>query len=383
MNDTNGQLMICGDVCPVASNVALFSSGDVTELLGEDLIAMMEGSAGVLCNLETPLTNREAPILKSGPNLIAPTSAVEALRRLPLVCVGLANNHVLDQGAEGLGDTIATLDAAGIPHVGAGEDLSQARHALVVDAAGMRIGIYACAEHEFTIAGPQRAGANPFDPLDSLGDITDLAARCDRVIVLFHGMKEHYRYPSPGTLRRCRAMVRAGASAVLCQHSHCIGCAEVYEGSPILYGQGDFCFTKGDEVESRKAGLVALYEPITNHMEYTPVSNDGRLVRSAGPGNAVGIMRGFEERSHQIQEEGFVESRWAAFCEGLQRDYALQVASALEPTWFTKALRAWWKLRLSRSRFRSGKAVSALLNLLQCEAHNEALRTLLEKRLNG
>ena len=33
-----------------------------------------------------------------------------------------------------------------------------------------------------------------------------------------------------------------GADVVLCQHSHCIGCYEQYEGAHILYGQGNFHF---------------------------------------------------------------------------------------------------------------------------------------------
>ena len=61
----------------------------------------------------------------------------------------------------------------------------------------MKIGIYACAENEFTIATDTTAGANPFDPFESLDHIQNLKRSCDYVIVLYHGGKEHYRYPSP------------------------------------------------------------------------------------------------------------------------------------------------------------------------------------------
>jgi poly-gamma-glutamate synthesis protein (capsule biosynthesis protein) len=41
--------------------------------------------------------------------------------------VGLANNHTLDYGVDGLRATIAALDAAGIAHAGSGENLALAR----------------------------------------------------------------------------------------------------------------------------------------------------------------------------------------------------------------------------------------------------------------
>jgi poly-gamma-glutamate synthesis protein (capsule biosynthesis protein) len=37
-------------------------------------------------------------------------------------CCALANNHVLDWGYEGLAETLATLDRAGIKHAGAGRN---------------------------------------------------------------------------------------------------------------------------------------------------------------------------------------------------------------------------------------------------------------------
>lgn len=41
------------------------------------------------------------------------------------------------------------------------------------------------------------AGANPFDVLESFDDVQALKEHCDYVIVLYHGGKEFYRYPSP------------------------------------------------------------------------------------------------------------------------------------------------------------------------------------------
>jgi len=86
-------------------------------------------------------------------------------------------------------------------------DLAEAAKPLLVEQDGKKIGIYACAETEFSIAEDNRAGANPFDPLESLDHIADLKSKCDFVIVLYHGGKELYRFhhlPQEGVQKNCR-----------------------------------------------------------------------------------------------------------------------------------------------------------------------------------
>jgi hypothetical protein len=71
--------------------------------------------------------------------------------------------------------------------------LKEAAQPYIWEQKGIRVGIYACAEHEFLIATEYSPGATPFDPLESLDHIQDLANKCDYLIVLYHGGKEHYR----------------------------------------------------------------------------------------------------------------------------------------------------------------------------------------------
>ena len=80
--------------------------------------------------------------------------------------------------------------------------------------------------------------------MESLDHIQNLKDQCDYVIVLYHGGKEHYRYPSPYLQRVARKMVEKGADLVVCQHSHCIGCYEKYKDSMIIYDQGNFIFER-------------------------------------------------------------------------------------------------------------------------------------------
>ena len=116
--------------------------------------------------------------------------------------------------------------------------------------------IHVC-EHEYSYATENRIGARPFDEFETMHDIRKAKEKSDYVIVIYHGGKEHCKYPSPRLRKACREMVYCGADVVLCQHSHCIGCYEKFEGSHILYGQGNFHFVKSDKEYFWNEGLIA------------------------------------------------------------------------------------------------------------------------------
>lgn len=90
----------------------------------------------------------------------------------------------MDQGIQGLNSTREILNSYNIPYIGVGDNLFEASKPYILNQEGIRIGIYACAEHEFTIAEEDKPGANSFDPLKSLDHIYNLKKKCDYIIVL-------------------------------------------------------------------------------------------------------------------------------------------------------------------------------------------------------
>ncbi|EYE87683.1 hypothetical protein Q428_12030 [Fervidicella metallireducens AeB] len=202
------QLLIAGDLVPTKPNIALFNKGDSKSLLGEELYSLWDSADIRIFNLEVPLTEKEEPIPKCGPNLIAPTSTINGIKALNPSLLTLANNHILDQGELGFKSTQDILNKNNIPFIGIGNNLSEASKPYIIQQDGLKIGVYNCAEHEFTIATEETPGANPFEPLESLDQIHNLKEECDYVIVLYHGGKEHYRYPSPYLQKVCRKMAQ-------------------------------------------------------------------------------------------------------------------------------------------------------------------------------
>ena len=235
-------IIIGADIVPTRLNQQWFENGFAERLVGKELLELLKEADYRIFNLEVPLTDQEKPIAKMGPNLVATTSSVEAMKAMNIDLFTLANNHIMDQNVQGLLSTLRTLEQAGIDYVGAGTNSVEACKPWFLDIKGKRYGIYACAEHEFSIATDDHPGANSFDPLESLDHIHEIKEQCDYEIVLYHGGKEYYRYPSPYLQKVCRRIVDKGADLVVCQHSHCVGCKEEYLNGTIIYGQGNFIF---------------------------------------------------------------------------------------------------------------------------------------------
>lgn len=361
-------LIIGGDLVPTKSNLDIFNNGDVTSLLGDKLLSLWQAAEDRIFNLETPLTDIESPIDKCGPNLIAPTKSVNGIKALNPTLLTLANNHILDQGIQGLKSTESVLTKNEIPYVGIGNNLSLSNRPYLFKKNNCTIGIYACAEHEFSIATENSPGANPFDPLESLDHIVDLKLLCDYVIVLYHGGKEHYRYPSPYLQKVCRKMVKKGADLIVCQHSHCIGCFEKYRGSTIIYGQGNFIFDKSDNELWKTSILIKVTLNAGLTIEYIPIVKAGNVVRLATGEIAEDIIEAFRQRSDEILKEDFIEQQYLKFAEECIPLYLRRFSG------FGK-----WMSRLDRrllngvllKRSYSKTDYLAIRNYIECEAHRE------------
>lgn len=364
-------LLIAGDLAPTKSNIDLFNHADIKGLLGEKLLAIWNSADIRIFNLELPLTDTESPIDKCGPNLIAPTSAVKGIKALEPSLLTLANNHIFDQGEQGLKSTIEVLNKNDIPYVGVGEDLTKASRPYIIKKDGLKVGIYACAEHEFSIAGENIPGANPFDPLESLDHIQELKTKCDYAIVLYHGGKEHYCYPSPYLQKVCRKICEKGADLVICQHSHCIGCFEQYEGSIIVYGQGNFIFDSSKSEHWNTSILVKVgFSDNGVEIDYIPITRKGTGVRLATGQAAKEILDGFQRRSKEILYEGFIEKQYQEFAQDNIQSY-LGTFSGFGK-WISRINRRLLKGMLINKIYNKQKLL-AIQNFIECEAHRELI----------
>ena len=363
-------VIIGADIVPTESNYVLFARGDAKELIGIELYKMLEGADYRIFNLEVPLAEHSSPIAKHGPSLIAPTESVNGLKKMGIDLLTLANNHIMDQGIDGLNSTVRILDRVGISNVGTGYNLQKANAAFFFTVKGKRYGVYACAEHEFSIAGESTPGANPFDPLESPDHVAQMKTQCDYAIVLYHGGKEYYRYPSPILQKTCRKLVEKGADLVICQHSHCIGCEEKHKDGTIVYGQGNFLFDHGDDEYWNTSLLVRIEDD--GQISYFPLIKQGNRVRMAMGEDAQAIINAFKQRSVEIQRPGFIQEKYSEFSEKYIGGYILYFMG-INHLFVYRALNKLSGQRLRKAIVRHAKKKRGfgMRNYIECEAHSE------------
>ena len=346
--------LILGDVS-TKYNYADFKNKETEKLFG-DFIPVMKDSDFTFVNLECAITDSETPIKKIGPAIKAPFELAEVLAKLGVDLCGMSNNHIFDFGIKGARDSINALTKAGIDYTGFGENYEDARKNYYFEKDGERIAVVAVCEHEFSGALENRMGARTFE-YDTFGDIVDAKKNADRVIVCYHGGKEYSRFPSPRLMSVSRNMIKCGADVVLCQHSHCIGCYEEYEGGHILYGQGNFHFiftSDSKRWEEASSSLAVSYDTKTGELEFIPLHVVGEGIRIAKGADEEKIMSAFYARNEMLKN-GEWRSVWQATCEKLAHYYE---------EWVGKA-------GLPQSTEEDNVTFA---QILKCEAHNDILR---------
>ena len=352
------KILIGADLVPTEQTERLFVDADTEKLFGQ--VADLAKSADrFIVNLECALTDSDGAIKKFGPNLKATPAAVNGLKALGVTDVALSNNHVFDFGIKGLRDTLDTLDKAGLPYMGVGESDTDSDRAYFFEQDGKRVGIINVCEHEYTYALPNRMGANPFDPFLTMKSIRDARPLCDLLIVLYHGGKEYCRYPSPRLVNMAHEMVWCGADVVITQHSHCIGCYESFEGSHILYGQGNFNFISSPDSKEDEGWYTALLVELefdkTLDVRFYPLDMSDHGCDVARGDKAREIMSSFAMRNAEMKN-GKWRDGWHAFCtsDRIRNNYVSKI----------------------EREFDDDQKRQLFAHFLDCEAHTDVWREL-------
>ena len=149
--------------------------------------------------------------------------------------------------------------------------------------------------------------------MNTMEDIRAAKSQYDRVLVMYHGGKEHALYPSPRLRKACRAMAKNGADVVLCQHTHCIGTYEEFEGCHILYGQGNFHFAKPHNLETWYTLLAVEYDTVSHKINFVPIRSGEYSISLAKGEDKEEIMSALAERSAKLHN-GEWKDEWHEIC---------------------------------------------------------------------
>ena len=234
-----GDVMIGRSADPVIStNGYAYPWGNVLPLLKSTDINII--------NLETTLTHSNRIVPKVF-NFKATPDKVQTLTEARVTLANLANNHILDFAEEGLGETIRTLDAAGILHVGAGMNYEEAARPEILLKKDIRLGLLGFTDNEPTWkATVKNCGTNYIDISmakdreEALQAIRHLRKETDWLIVSIHWGYNMVERPSSTFVDFAHQMVAAGADIIHGHSAHIFQAIEIFNHRLILYDTGDF-----------------------------------------------------------------------------------------------------------------------------------------------
>ncbi len=186
--------------------------------------------------------------------------AVEGLLLAGIDAVSLANNHSMDFGAQGMRDTLKTLEGRGIAHFGIGETLAEARQPALLQVAGTTVALlgYDGISAAWYGAGADWPGTAPLDPELVTEDVSAASSLADVVIPFFHWGIEYTLLPTDEQRQIARAAIDAGATLVLGSHPHWLQGFEFYRGRPIFYSLGNFVFDQEWSQETKQGVILRL-----------------------------------------------------------------------------------------------------------------------------
>lgn len=254
------KLLICGDYYPCHRVADTIATGKGASIF-EEVVPYIQDSDFSIVNLEYPVIQHDDnPIPKCGPNLKGDEASVKLIADTGFNAVTLANNHILDYGTQAMFNTEHICHKHNLQTVGIGKNIDDSSRPLILEKQGKKVAIINCCEHEFSVASDSQAGANLLNPVKQFYGIQEARKSADYVLVIVHGGSEYYQLPSPRMQDTYRFFIDAGADAVINHHQHCFSGYEVYNGKPIFYGLGNFCFDSSKRNDIWNEGYMVHLE---------------------------------------------------------------------------------------------------------------------------
>lgn len=204
-----------------------------------------------MVNLETAVTEGGTPAPAKQFRFRAPATAFDALDAAGVDAATVANNHGMDYGADGLEDTLSNAEDAGFPVVGAGRDEEEAYAPHTVELGGDTVALLGATDvldghlmESWTADGDEPGLASAKSEMRDrlLSAVSDAAEDADTVVVFLHWGLEGDHCPLPHAPELARALLDAGADAIVGGHAHVLSPGGYRPGGYVHYGLGNFVF---------------------------------------------------------------------------------------------------------------------------------------------
>lgn len=370
------KILVAGDFVPrfrVASRIVKNDYGFM-----DNVKPIIQEVDYAIVNFESPVVFCDAELIhKTGPNLKCTINAMECVSRVGFNCVTLANNHFRDYGQVGVEDTLSSCTKYGVDYVGGGINLQEAESVLYKNINAETIAIINVCENEWSIATNNHGGSCGMNIIDVCHRIKEAKAHAGFVLLIIHGGIEHYSYPTPEMKMLYRFFAEMGANAIVNHHQHCYSGFEVYQGTPIFYGIGNFCFDTEKQTDSWSSGYMVSIDTRNNEFELYP------YLQATHESEDVSLIKDQRQFYDSIKKMNEIIND----DEKLSAEYDLLIAKS-KPLWksllnpyqsrFLNKLARWGLL----PSFIDERRRNRLYNIVLCESHRGRLLHSLTQDLN-
>ena len=223
----------------------------LSDCITSELMSVLQDSDILFMNNEFVYTDSKEALPGKAYTFRADIERVSMMQELGADIVSLGNNHTYDYGADGLLDTMDTLEEAGIAFVGAGENIEDASKIVYMVANGRKIAFVAATEIERTTQYTKEATATEAgvlktrNPQRFINIIKEAKENSDYVIAVPHWGTEGSLYSDASQRRQAGLYAQAGADVIIGGHPHRLQGIAYYEDTPVAYSLGNFWFSDG------------------------------------------------------------------------------------------------------------------------------------------
>lgn len=309
-----GDILLDDEYAIMAS--LLNRGGNIEAGVSEAMLSHLRGVDILVVNNEFPFTDRGTPTEGKTYTFRATPGAVSYLDDLGADVAVLANNHIYDFGQVGLCDTLDTLKEAGLPYVGAGEDLKEASSPLYFIVNDMKIGLVAATQIE-RLDNPDTKEATEdapgvfrcWNPERLYEKVREMKENSDFVIVYIHWGTESVAEPDWAQLEQAKGLAQAGADLIIGAHPHCLQGITYCGDTPVVYSLGNFWFNS----KTVDTGMlrVSIGQEGIKEIQFVPAVQSDCRVKLAEGEEAQRILTYLGELSPEvaIDAEGYISPR--------------------------------------------------------------------------
>ena len=170
-----------------------------------------------------------------------------------------------------------------------------------------------------------------------------------------------------------------GADVVINHHQHCFSGFEVFEGKPIFYGLGNFCFDWNGRRKSmwNEGYMVELFLKDEIKFELIPYiqCDEYPIVKLMNENRRLTFNKKLIELNSIIANDALLNQTYDAFCKKRKRSIITPFTAYLTPYARIAAGRHWIPYLIPRDK------LLGQINFIECESHRDVLLKVLNEEL--